>query len=502
MTPPRRRQSSLLGSVLLILCIQLSLATESNAESSADKEGASTNLPVHDESTDDPNKALSASCGIWLAPSFIEGSGLGMYAGRNYSKEEEFQTVGDIVIPIVDVNRHATIYSTAPWKLLWHEYTWSARSLGMNYADNVGVEAASPGFGSAANCFIDLINVDELNPQFDMTGLHRSKDPGAAAFSPYYNRKSKTRRDIQAGAELFVGYGDHWFRGRPGMVTVPLSGDLQRATELAQSLLARQEQFPDLRADILWDTFVTKSAWKNTSRVFGSFHHDDIKNELEMIKNNMTLTEIRIEQSTRTLEWLEKHGTCADHIMAGNSTIEQAAHGAFAARNLPAGVVVSQIPLIHIPDRNRLNMYELTQDQCKTSFAAFPPDQCPTQEPKVRIGYQLLLNYCFGHRESSLVLCPYGPMVPYINHNATLANVKIQWADPERGNHVPELLNQPVEHLETYYTSKLAFELVALRDIEKGKKYSLITARSGNRHGWSMFASGSHIKKTNGRPLV
>jgi hypothetical protein len=62
--------------------------------------------------------------------------------------------------------------------------------------------------GSAANSFLDLINVDELNPKHSIPhGLHRSKDPGAGAFSTYHDRQSVARVDIQQGEEFFVDYG-------------------------------------------------------------------------------------------------------------------------------------------------------------------------------------------------------------------------------------------------------------------------------------------------------
>jgi hypothetical protein len=65
--------------------------------------------------------------------------------------------------------------------------------------------------GSAANSFIDLINVDELNPQNTMPhGLHRSKDPGVGAFSTFHDRQSVARVPIQRGEELFVDYGQQW----------------------------------------------------------------------------------------------------------------------------------------------------------------------------------------------------------------------------------------------------------------------------------------------------
>jgi hypothetical protein len=86
------------------------------------------------------------------------------------------------------------------------------------------------------------------------------------------------------------------------------------------------------------------------------------------------------------------------------------------------------------------------------------------------VGSELLcfkLSSCFLTRKpyDSIFSSPYGPGSNYINHNATLANVKIRWARPDRGNHMPELLNNNITALESDATAKLAFEIFATRDI-------------------------------------
>lgn len=67
------------------------------------------------------------------------------------------------------------------------------------------------GFGATANSFLDLVNVEEENPQNTIpSGLHRSKDPGVGAFSTYHDRRSTAKVQINKGEELFVNYGQHW----------------------------------------------------------------------------------------------------------------------------------------------------------------------------------------------------------------------------------------------------------------------------------------------------
>jgi hypothetical protein len=139
-------------------------------------------------------------CGIWFARSSIPNSGLGMYAGRNFEEGEELMATGDVVIPLIDVELYHDVKSF----FIWDSYTWNAGSLGLSFDGVYEVNAASPGFGSAANSFRDLHNVEEWGVEQNLGGLHRSKDPGAGAFTPYHDRKSTAKVPIPAGQELFV----------------------------------------------------------------------------------------------------------------------------------------------------------------------------------------------------------------------------------------------------------------------------------------------------------
>jgi hypothetical protein len=55
---------------------------------------------------------------------------------------------------------------------------------------------------------MDFVNVEEGYPKHSVPGgLHRSRDPGAGAFTYYHGRKSTAKVQITAGQELFVTYG-------------------------------------------------------------------------------------------------------------------------------------------------------------------------------------------------------------------------------------------------------------------------------------------------------
>ena len=62
-------------------------------------------------------------CGVYLAPSSIPGSGLGMYAGDREYKKGETVTGGDTVIPIIEHEWNTELLSI-DYNFLWDEYTW------------------------------------------------------------------------------------------------------------------------------------------------------------------------------------------------------------------------------------------------------------------------------------------------------------------------------------------------------------------------------------------
>jgi hypothetical protein len=314
------------------------------------------------------------------------------------------------------------------------------------------VDAVSPGFGSAANSFRDLYNVEEWRVEHSNAGLHRSRDPGAGGFSPFHNRVSTAKIPIHAGEELFVSYGDNWFHERVGTLgPIPVRGDLPKANSklLRWDRLRFKHNITILKD--LWETFVWNSSFKDVSREFFALPKDWDETE-QVISTG--LVRHRRNQSTRSLDWLKETGVCGDNIKEGLSTLHQAGRGAFATRRIPKGSVVAPVPVIQVPYRKRFDMY--------------PRDSGSRVDEKnlTVVGQQLLLNYCFGHRDSTLLLCPYGLLTSLFNHNQTRANAKLQWTT-KLSTHHPEWLNMTIPELRKQKTAGLVMEVVALRDIEK-----------------------------------
>ena len=61
------------------------------------------------------------------------------------------------------------------------------------------LSGASFGIGAVPNCWLPLVNVADTAPDYDAAALHRSRDPGAGAITPYHNRQGYATTEIPAG---------------------------------------------------------------------------------------------------------------------------------------------------------------------------------------------------------------------------------------------------------------------------------------------------------------
>jgi hypothetical protein len=174
----------------------------------------------------------------------------------------------------------------------------------------------------------------------------------------------------------------------------------------------------------------------------------------------------------RSITWIEENGICLDNIIPKRSTLKQAGKGAFAQRFIPQGSIVVPIPLLPILNKDSLDMFDLSGDGNQDAEA----------ERKV-VGRQLLLNYCFGHTKSPMLLCPSSNAV-LINHcsgkNLTEGgctqsgpNAEIRWAEWDKTN--KPWLNASLESLQSKIENDkrgLSFDVIALRDIKAGEEVS------------------------------
>ena len=192
---------------------------------------------------------------------------------------------------------------------------------------------------------------------------------------------------------------------------------------------------------------------------------DDLKRILQSSNDSHEMIDLSLaiakEMSInrRSVDWIKEHGMCLENILPGRSTIQQAGNGAIAQRRISKGDVVAPASTLQITDRNALRI--------------------PAFDPEGRL--QLLINYCFGHKESSLLLCP--------NTNAILINhcsqrrPDLHPCGPDRGEPNAEYRWAKWDHATKDWLQKsipemvdekgrgLSLEIVATKEIKEGEDY-------------------------------
>lgn len=341
-------------------------------------------------------------------------------------------------------------------KWLPDDYYWDASSVNTNFeADEVS--SLVPGLGALANSHAGLNNAVMMRTSNsnDSAGYHRSRDPGVGGFSTHHNLGFKTDRDLPAGMELFVDYGDSWFSQREHKFgPIPLTihfRDANRITSKFLKLFDRSsivEKF--LGKFTSDDTSYAEDLWNLTRELTPLKRHlmalpTDYKKAFESKGKDVAL--LTVPDVQRSTQWLEENGICLDNIYVEQSTVPQAGRGAFATRKIKKGDVIAPLPLIQM-EKERMRMYEEDED----GWVTFQ-------------GYQLILNYSYGHKSSSIVFFPYSPIVNYVNHNfdKTKINARLRWSTSKyhkadwQTETTTDILNKP--------GSGLILEFIASRDI-------------------------------------
>jgi hypothetical protein len=428
--------------------------------------------------------AASQECGVYLAPSTIPGAGLGMYAGNQEYKKGDVVTDSDLMIPVFELEWHN---GHQEFPFLWDEYVWNAEMFpGMEFEteDLDGLHVCSGGMGAAVNCMLSLVNVEDEDESYAVgtSGVDSGESPGAGAFTPFHGRKFLAMQKIEPGAELYASYGESYFEARSAYRDVPMKRHFRSANKLITKFRRLADRlFPevvetkeddddkddgssdganDLKSKV-WDLVrdVVRSVPSHSyrhRRILGALPSNVTR--LNPIMYDGGTSRQHYNASVRSLDWLEENGQCMDNIKDGISTNPDAGRGAFANRFIPKGGLVAPSPLIQIPYRRVLTMYDGAHNE-EDSLARV------ASRPNHK---QLLLNYCFGHRDTTMVLCSYGLMTTLINHgHGEKSNTKIQWSQSMRH---PEWRNQTIKSFEMEYHTGLSFDFVALRDIEEDEE--------------------------------
>jgi hypothetical protein len=184
-------------------------------------------------------------CNLYLAPSSIPNGGYGVFTARSLNK-------GDIILENdgpdilgVDPNQFEGPHT----KLLDH--VWWSWEGGMS--DTMAMDSLGGAtdfqimLGALPNFHTFLSNIHHAVPDFvyDDRMADRTKDPGAGAFSYYKGKIFSAGRNIAAGEELFLHYGEDWFDdGSSDWDFVPRRADFERdgarLEQLAKELKQQQ----------------------------------------------------------------------------------------------------------------------------------------------------------------------------------------------------------------------------------------------------------------------
>ena len=320
------------------------------------------------------------------------------------------------------------------------------------------------------NCHFNLNNVHEHHVRFDDAGLPPDS-PGRGAYTPWIDRTSTAARDIDAGSELFVSYGEAWFTSRVDELGIVPVGEhytkakrfMRRYADFADRV--REKSKESTTADRLgraqsdlWDVILT-FPYETGQRNALPRHYDGA---VKVAAGDKSIVSVEREQSIRPMEYLEESGKCVDNLRAGTSSIPHAGHGAFATRRIARGGLVAPAPVAHFPHSEYFEMYDVLPG-LRVKNTAVRDESKP-------LGKQLLTNYCFGHPNSTMLLFPYGSGVGYINHHPEDYNAEVRWARDFDFFHNKEWLNRSLDELKYEWKTSLMLEYIALRDIEEGEE--------------------------------
>eukprot|EP00545_Synedropsis_sp_CCMP1620_P013379 CAMPEP_0119004142 /NCGR_PEP_ID=MMETSP1176-20130426/977_1 /TAXON_ID=265551 /ORGANISM="Synedropsis recta cf, Strain CCMP1620" /LENGTH=615 /DNA_ID=CAMNT_0006955819 /DNA_START=209 /DNA_END=2056 /DNA_ORIENTATION=+ len=396
-------------------------------------------------------KSNEDQCKVYMAESTIPKSGMGIYTATDLG-ERALVGASEIVIPIT-FPRHVK----GLWKV-WNWYVWEPNIPKIDAELNTHA-AFIPGIGSTLNShFWDLTNLYVVGQaQYDTAQLHRTADVGAGGFTPYHKVATHTHRSITAGSELFSFYGDSFFHS-------PLRYDMH-ATALteADAMLIDFNGFVNTHPDMTND--LKEAIWKE---LIQEFPISDIQSGYEGVQAlpQRTWAELRADSSLsdspswsrdvqrqkhhHSPEWLRENGFCMDWIEEGQSTVQQAGRGAFARRFIPKGTRIALAPLVHIADKEAADGWN-----------------------HEHVKQELVRNYSFGHKDTSLLLTPHGAGVGLINHASSGANVIIQWPTELLPCHDPAYLGLPISALGNEKKPRLSLEYTVTRNVYPGEELFL-----------------------------
>jgi hypothetical protein len=414
-------------------------------------------------------------CPLWMALSYTSTDKkpiYGLFAGRRYQENETLPN-SELAIPMIDFvedyNRDTPLHDAIIE--FFENHLWTGEYAGSQWEGNHSSPVVIPGIGVLANYHTGGSNVDFAQASVLLRDRESFTNPGKAhpsrgAITPYYDVTLHATSDIPAGMELLADFGGVWDGNYTDDVYQDTIHryDYEQADKIIDALVEFYQDIDtdnfELQQDIL--DFMLHN-------VLGTVAGKHAKTIRSLIPDNPKKLKVvqaaggsflyRYADMIRTPQWLRKNGICLNALKAGVSTIPNAGRGAFSAREIRRRETIAITPMLHIADKDLLTMYPI--------ISSGPDGKRDYDRQAKPIGKQLLMNYCFGHPESSMLLFPLGSMITLINHNHKEPNAYITWSKRNDNN----LPNQHEHHDMTVAEMAgvdkvvLVMKVVALKEI-------------------------------------
>uniref|UniRef100_A0A7S4AHG7 SET domain-containing protein n=1 Tax=Pseudo-nitzschia australis TaxID=44445 RepID=A0A7S4AHG7_9STRA len=494
-----------ISSIAAVLVLATTTMARSSVKTKTD-EGGRHKSPEFNDGADDSE----GSCGLYLATSSTSLPGdhkWGVYTGKDIPINSPIG-FGDVaihtfhlmanniwmdpetdeIVDNLDVNQYANVVD---W---FEQFVWVPHSSGGQFEieDTVygaKVVTAIPGTGVLGGYNPKLTNADwNHSSAYHREALNEypgEAHPGRGAYSNYYNLELSSTELIQAGKEIFLQFGDNWEKevGNEETEEQLTPQDFEKVDQTVEKMVQFFEKHDSKLDDVskqriynfLRDDVMVAAAGKPKGRQIKNLLPEDPSDLKEILADGGSFASKTPGESGslewRSLEWLETNGLCMDNIKPGPSTIPYAGRGAFANRDIKEGTLVAPVPLVQIPDEAILNMYPVdaviyNSEDVEENSAE--PDYMWLRESEDQVGIQLLMNYMYGHPESSMLFFPVGAVASYINHAPSndKINAKMEWS-----KHPENQLDWLDEELQAFNAmGRLVIEIVATKDIKEGEE--------------------------------
>jgi hypothetical protein len=433
--------------------------------------------------------AETSQCTLFLAPSSTlddeenDQFQLGIYAGVDVHPGNVIGAP-EVAVPLIDLDLHNGEHRAEEYLQDFANFMWTPETIHANFEifpvthGGSHINVAIPGIGALTNQHFtsyanselqDSVVLDRL-PMFESADVGVS--PSRGANSQYYGVTLKSKSFIPVGMEILMsGLGAEVEDS--GFDAEVIDYFDNSIADIHRFLKKYEKDMTDEKSIEIYK-YLNEVVQTSTRRSLDEKdrNQEEITEIIELFPKNPKdidnyLQEggafvARFPEMRKSLDWLLENGQCLDGLYPGKSSIPNAEKGAFARRAFKEGDLITPSPLFMIRHEHILDMYPLEVKGNGTE--QYTELKLPRHDP---VSKQLLLNYCFGHPESSLLFYPYGMGVNLINHLSTGkgSNAKVVWSRaPFYDN---DLLKLSAKDLAQNYGAvlPLGLDVVATRDI-------------------------------------